>query len=261
MRDMEGIKTLHCMNSSCIAKHISSFSHFVSKQALDIEGLSEQTIEKLIDAGLISQFSDIFTLHTKKAQLLTLEGFKEKSTENLLKAIENARKTSPSRLLNSLGISGIGKANAKLISTAFNDNINAIRTASSEDFSKIPGVGPILAEAIFNYFRVAENISRLDTLLSQLSLSSPKQLQSLNKSINSKTFVITGKLDAFKSRDDLVEKIEAQGGKVASSVSKNTNYLINNDISSASSKNKKANELGVKIINEAEILELLGEIL
>ena len=252
------VQTLYCTNEDCPAKKIKAFSLFVSRNALNIEGLSEQTLEKFIAEGFIHEFSDIFKLTQYKEQITQMEGFGEKSYENLMSSIEQARNTTIPRVIYGLGILNVGLANAKMIAREFSYDMERIEHATMEELSSIDGVGEVIAGTFTQYFEKADNREALERLLSELNLEQP-QVEEGTQSLNGLTFVITGSVNRFANRDELKEAIERKGGKATGSVTAKTSYLINNDVTSNSSKNKKAKELGVPIISEEEIIEMMGE--
>ena len=254
VKNENGIKTLYCTNEACPAKHIKLFSLASSRDMLNIDGLSESTLEKFLAHGFIKELADLFRLKEYRAEIISMDGFGEKSYENLNLAIEKARHTSLARVLASLGINGIGSANAKLISKYFDENIDLIRNAGIEDFTNVDGIGEILANTMYAYFHNEKNKESLDRLLAELIIE--RSADNIDSALENQIFVITGSLEKFKNRKELQALIEARGGKVASSVSAKTTYLINNDTLSNSSKNKKAKELGVKIISEEDFLNL-----
>lgn len=249
-------KALYCTNPDCIAKKIKLFSHFVSRDAMNIEGLSEMTIEKMIGRGFIKELADLFKMDTPeiREEFVKMEGFGEKSFEKLLAAAKKAQTVSMPKFLYSLGIPGIGLANAKLICKAFNYDLDAIRNATSESLADIPKIGDVLAANVTAYMADPENARMLSDLLSVVSFEAPEEV--MESPITGKTFVITGAVYHFPNRDAAKAYIEERGGKVAGSVSAKTDYLINNDTESGSSKNKKAKELGIPIISEEDFLKL-----
>ena len=236
-----GIKTLYCPNSQCPAKHVKLFTLFVSRNGMNIDGLSEETLEKFIDAGYIKEFADIFHLDRYYEEIVATPGFGQKSYDNLMDSVEKARNVELSALIYSLGIPNIGSANAKLICKAFNNNIEKIRNASVEELIEIDGIGEIMAEKFCQYFADEDNIKKLDNLLKEVNIAEPEEN--------------TTPQEHFANRNELKSYIEKHGGKVTGSVSAKTNYLINNDAMSASSKNKKAKQLGVEIVTEEVFLE------
>lgn len=249
-----GIKTLYCPNSQCPAKHVKLFTLFVSRNGMNIDGLSEETLEKFIDAGYIKEFADIFHLDRYYEEIVATPGFGQKSYDNLMDSVEKARNVELSALIYSLGIPNIGSANAKLICKAFNNNIEKIRNASVEELIEIDGIGEIMAEKFCQYFADEDNIKKLDNLLKEVNIAEPEE-NTTPQNMDGLTFVITGSVEHFANRNELKSYIEKHGGKVTGSVSARTNYLINNDAMSASSKNKKAKQLGVEIVTEEVFLE------
>ena len=249
-----GIKTLYCPNSQCPAKHVKLFTLFVSRNGMNIDGLSEETLEKFIGAGYIKEFADIFHLDRYYEEIVATPGFGQKSYDNLMDSVEKARNVELSALIYSLGIPNIGSANAKLICKAFNNNIEKIRNASVEELIEIDGIGEIMAEKFCQYFADEDNTKKLDNLLKEVNIAEPEE-NTTPQNMDGLTFVITGSVEHFANRNELKSYIEKHGGKVTGSVSAKTNYLINNDAMSASSKNKKAKQLGVEIVTEEVFLE------
>lgn len=250
-----GSEFLFCPNQKCYAKKIKSFTHFVSRDALNIDGFSEATLEKFIMHGWLQKLTDIFYLSDHKEEIEAMDGFGEKSYSNLIQAIEQAKNISLERVIYSLGIKGIGLSMAKLICKKYPYTITEFNTLSVDDLLCIDGIGEKLAESFVEYFSIPENQDLLKELNSILQIALPKA--NTNSTLENMNFVITGKLIHFSNRNDCKEKIESLGGKVSASVSKNTSYLINNDFTSNSSKNKKAKELGVPIITEEEFLSMI----
>ena len=248
-------KMLYCENPHCPAKRIKQFALFVSRDALNIEGLSEMTLEKFIGKGFIQEFSDLFSLKEHKEEIIAMEGFGQKSYDKLIENAEKARETSLARLLYGLGIGGIGASNARVLSEAFHENAEELSRAELSEVVSIKGIGPILGESIVRYFKEEENCRLFRKLLSILHLH--KEEKAENTALSGKVFVITGSLVHFQNRKELEEEIRKAGASTASSVSKNTSYLINNDKNSTSSKNKKAQELGIPILSEEDFLRLL----
>ena len=249
------VKVLYCINPECLAKKIKSFSLFVSRDAMNVEGLSEATMEKWINEGFLTEPADLFKLAAHKEAIVTMEGFGEKSYENMIASIEKAKTTTVERLLYSLGIPNIGVATAKLITKAFEADIEKIRYATAVELTGINGIGDVMADAYVEFFAKEENQKQLDHILEEIRLEKPES--AAEASLTGKTFVVTGSVFEFKNRNELKAFIEGRGGKVAGSVSKNTDYLINNDNMSSSSKNKTAKELGIPIITEKEFLSML----
>lgn len=254
IHDENGIETLYCINDACPAKAIKLFTHFVSRNAMNIDGLSEATLEKFLECGFIKELQDLYKIEQHKEAIVALDGFGQKSYDNMIASINTSRVTSLSRVLYGLGILNIGSATAKLICKHFKDDIEAILAASTEEFAEIEGIGDVIAEGIVTYLRDETNIANILALLAELTIE--KTVISEKQDLAGKTFVITGSLNHFENRDALKKIIEDRGGKVAGSVSAKTHYLINNDVLSSSSKNKKAKELGVPIISEDDFLKL-----
>lgn len=258
VRQENGVKTLYCTNESCLAKQIKAFTHFVSRDAINIEGLSEATIEKFIAKGFIREYADIFRLDRYQAEIVQMEGFGEKSYQKLAEAIDKARKTNAVRLLYSLGIPNIGLSNAKLICRKLDYNWEKIVHAPWEQLIQINGIGEVMVREYVNFFSSEKTREILDHLLAELELSAP-EASSVAPLLEDVQFVITGSVEHFKNRNELKETIEKLGGKVTDSVTSKTSYLINNDKLSGSSKNKKAKELGIPILSEAQLLEWLND--
>ena len=250
------VECLFCVNPECPAKKIKSFGLFTSRDAMNIDGLSEATLEKFIARGFIHDFGDIFEISRYKDEIVEMEGFGQKSYDNLMESLERAKETTLPRVIYSLGIANIGLANAKVICRHFDNDLDRIRHASLEEVSDIDTIGPVIAGNLVAYFRDEDNDRRLDHLMSFLHIQedSPKQEQ-IFEGMN---FVITGSLVHFENRSEAKELIESLGGKVTGSVTKKTNYLINNDIQSNSSKNKRARELGIPILSEEDFRKLAG---
>lgn len=246
------VMTLHCLNDECPAKSIKRFTLLTGRNALDIDGVSEATLERFIDDGLVKTPSDIFHLNSHKNKIISMEGFGEKSYENLVNSIEKARKTTAARLLYGLGIPGVGVATAKLIAEACSDDWDKIISLSEDEIQKIEGIGPVIAKDFVEYFENQTKVEEVKQLRDELIIE--KQNRSGEKYFAGLTFVITGKLEIYQNREELKEAIEGAGGKVSSSVSNKTSYLINNDLKSMSGKNKKAKELGISIVDEATVV-------
>ena len=254
IRKTNDVESLYCTNPECQAKKIKSFTLFVSRDALNIEGLSEASLEKFIGRGFIHEFADIFKLSAHKAEIVEMEGFGEKSYENLMTGIERARTTTLARVIYSLGIPNIGLSGAKLICRQFEDEVEQVLAADEEALAAIDGIGAVIAGSFAEYFRDAEKRERFERLLSRLTLV--KEEVSGEQDLKGKVFVVTGSLTHFANRNELKDQIEKRGGKVTGSVTGKTDYLINNDTTSSSSKNKKAKELGIPIISEEDFLKL-----
>ena len=245
------------MNTECQAKRIKSFTLFVSRDAMNIDGLSEATLEKFILKGFIKDFGDIFEIEKYRDEIVSMEGFGQKSYDNLIASIEKASHTTLPRLLYSLGISNVGIANAKMICKEFRYDLGKIIHATPEEISNIEGIGPVIAGTFTEYFADEDNMKRLEHLLSHLTFEEVKTEST--QSLEGKQFVITGSVEHFANRSQLKEYIEERGGKVTGSVTSKTDYLINNDTTSSSSKNKKAKDLGIPILSEEDFLKLSGE--
>lgn len=259
LKSENDVKALYCTNDECLAKQIKSFTHFVSRDAMNVEGLSEATIEKLIAKGLIKELADVFHIERFKDEITKMEGFGEKSFNNLVSSVNKARQTTTVRLLYSLGISNIGLSTAKLICKKFKYDWNLISNAKYEELTEINGIGGKMAEAYLKFFNEDKNKVIIEDVLKEIEFekideSNENQIQ-IFENIN---FVITGSVEHFKNRDELKEVIESHGGKVTGSVTSKTNYLINNDNMSNSSKNKKAKELGISIITESQFIDMIN---
>ena len=250
-------KVLLCTNPDCQIKHIKQYALMASRDALNIDGLSESTLEKFLSKGFIKNNSDIFKLDRYKDEIVNMEGFGKRSYEKLMAALEEAKHTNVARFLYSLGINGIGSANAKMIAKYFDNDIDKIITAGKDELLEIEGIGEVLANSIVDFFKDSKNIENVKSLREVLIFEAEESAGS--DSFAGKVFVITGSLEHFTNRNELKELIEKNGGKVSGSVSSKTNFLINNDTASNSSKNKKAKELGVEIISEEDFLKLLEE--
>ena len=248
-------KVLLCTNPDCQVKHIKQYALMASRDALNIDGLSESTLEKFLSKGFIKSDSDLFHLDKFKDEIINMDGFGKRSYEKLIAALDEAKNTTVSRFLYSLGISGIGSANAKMIAKYFDNDIDRIISASKDDLLEIEGIGEVLANSIVDFFRSEKNIENVESLRKILKFE--KEESGGGDKLSGKVCVITGSLQHFSNRNELKELIEKNGGKVSGSVSSKTNYLINNDTASNSSKNKKAKELGVEIISEEDFLKLL----
>ena len=257
IRQVGNAKALYCMNPECQAKHVKAFALFVSRDALNIEGLSEATLEKFISRGYIHTFADIFHLDRYKDEIQGMEGFGEKSYRKLIESVEKARTTTLPRVVYSLGIAGIGLANAKVICRELKYDVEALLMVTEEELNEIQGVGEVLAKAFTGYFSDAKHVENFRKLLEELTiLEETSTKKQIFEGVN---FVITGSVTHFANRGEVKELIESLGGKVTGSVTSKTNYLINNDVTSTSSKNKKANELGIPIISEETFLELVNQ--
>ena len=254
IKQVNEVQSLYCTNPDCSAKKIKAFTLFVSRDALNIEGLSEATLEKFIAKGFLHSFIDIFHLNRFEEEIKSMEGFGEKSYNNLINSIENARKTTLPKVIYSLGIANIGLANAKMICKEFKYDLPSMMSATVETLSQIDGVGEVIAGAFCDYFGTEEHCSMVDKLMNELQIE-VEVIEEDSQILEGKSFAITGSLEHFENRNQLKEKIESLGGKVTGSVTGKTFALINNDSTSNSSKNKKARELGVQILTESEFLE------
>lgn len=256
IKDESGVKFLYCTNENCLARQIKAFTHFVSRNAMNIDGLSEATLEKFINKGFVTEFGDIFKLDRYADAIKEMDGFGEKSYNNIIAAINTARHTTQVRLLNALGVPNIGLANAKLIAKACHYDWGMMSDLNEESLIAIDGIGEVMAKDYVNYFKDEKNRERIEHILNEISFEDVKENKN-PQTLGELTFVITGTLELFANRNTLKEVIENHGGKVASSVSSNTDYLINNDVESNSSKNKKAKELGTEIIDEKMFKKIL----
>lgn len=256
IRQVSNAKALYCTNPECQAKHIKSFSLFVSRDALNIEGLSESTLEKFIDRGYVKEFADLFHLDRYEEEIKEMEGFGEKSFNNLKASVEKARETTLPQVLYGLGIANVGLSNAKVICKEFKNDLDAMLHADAEQLSEISGIGAVIAGTFTAYFQNPAHVGQLKNLLGELKIH-VEEGEAKEQIFGGVNFVITGSVTHFANRKEVKELIESLGGKVTGSVTSKTNYLINNDITSTSSKNKKANELGIPIISEEMFLEML----
>jgi DNA ligase (NAD+) len=254
IRRVGDVQSLYCINEKCAAKQIKSFTLFVSRDGLNVEGLSEATLEKFIDMGFIKEYADIFHLDRYRENIIEMEGFGEKSYNNLVDSVKKAGNTTLPRVIYGLGITGIGAANAKVLCRHFDYSLDKIKNATIEELSAIDGVGEVLAGSIREYMTDTENMQKLDRLMAELHIEKPEGNEA-SQDMAGLSFVITGSLEHFGSRNELKELIEARGGKVTGSVTGKTACLINNDSTSNSAKNKKAKELGVEVITEDEFME------
>lgn len=252
-----GAEALYCMNPDCQAKHIKSFEHFVSRNAMNIDGISEQTLEKFIDRGFIKKYTDLYHLDLHKDDIVEMEGFGEKSYVNIIGSIETSRTTNLAKVLYALGIAGIGLANAKLICRQFDYDVDRIMELTAPELLEVGGIGDVLANAFTAYFADPEKRTEFQSLLTELTLE--KETRNTESPIVGKVFVITGSVEHYTNRDALKEHIESLGGKTTGSVSAKTDYLINNDVTSNSSKNKKAKDLGIPILSEEDFIALLNQ--
>lgn len=256
IRSENGVETLHCLNPDCPAKTIKAFTLFVSRDAMNMDGISENTLEKFISKGLLSDFSDLYRLDQHRETILAMEGFKEKSYENILASIEKSRETTPERVLYSLGIPGIGVTTAKIICKAGHGDLEKISHMDEEELAMIDGIGPILAAGFADWWKTEKHRHLFERLMEVLTVVR-KETDENAMILKNQVFVITGSVHHFANRNELKARIEELGGKVTGSVSAKTTYLINNDVTSSSSKNKKARELNVPILSEDDFLKLL----
>lgn len=250
-------EVLFCENPECLAKKIKSLTLFVSRDAMNIDGLSEATIEKFLSMGMLHELADLYHLSDYRDTIVNMDGFGERSYDKLVTALENSRQTTLAKFIYSLGIPNIGLSNAKMICNALGNDLDHIRHATVEELTDIDGVGEVIARSFADYFASPEHNKTVNDLLQEITLETV-QTESNAQDLSGLVFVITGSLDHFENRSALKETIENAGGKVTGSVTKNTSYLINNDIASTSSKNKKAKELGVPIITEEQAMEQFG---
>lgn len=250
------VEVLFCENPDCLAKKIKSISLFVSRDAMNIDGMSEATIEKFIARGFLHELADLFKLERYKDEIISMEGFGEKSYEKLIKAADAAKVTTTAKFIYSLGISGIGLSNAKMICKAFDNDFDKIRKVSREELIEIDGVGEVLADSFVRFFEKENNNHVVDDLLKIIKIEDSES--SVQNDMEGMNFVITGAVNHFSNRGAVKELVESRGGKVTGSVTSKTKYLINNDSTSNSSKNKKAKELGVQIITEDEFIDMFS---
>ena len=256
IKNENGVETLYCVNEACPAKQIKRFSLFVSRDAMKIDGLSEATLEKFISVGFIKKLSDIYKLAEHKEAICNMDGFGDKSYEKLISSIEKPRDVLLPNLIYALGILNVGLSNAKIICKAFDYDIEKIKNATVEEIAVTDNIGDVIATSVFDFFHDSEKLSEFNELVNELNILIPEKKET-NSNIGGKTFVITGSLNTYENRNALKDLIESLGGKVAGSVSAKTDYLINNDVTSNSSKNKKAKELNVQIISEEDFNELI----
>lgn len=256
IQQMNDVRSLYCMNPDCQAKKVKSFALLVSRDALNIDGLSEATLEKFIGAGFIHSYADIFHLERYRDAIVEMEGFGQKSYDNLIASVEKASHTTLPRVIYGLGIAGIGLANAKMLCRAFHYDFSHMRSATVEELTAVDGIGGVLADAWIRYFSEEKYNHAVDGLLAELDIEKEEETQG-EAVFAGMTFVITGSVEHFANRKELQAAIEARGGKATGSVTAKTTYLINNDTASNSSKNKKAKELGIPILSEADFLKLL----
>lgn len=253
---VNSVKSLYCMNPDCQAKHVKSFAHFVSRDAINIDGLSEATLEKFIQKGFLKNFVDLYHLDRYRNEIVEMEGFGVKSYDNLMAAVSKSRRTTMAKLIYSLGINNIGLSNAKVILKSVGSEPDSIISASREQLEATDGIGAVIADSFASYFEDEHNVELFKSLLKEFDVQ--KEEVAGEQVLEGRIIVITGSLSHFSNRNELKELIESLGGKVTGSVTGNTSYLINNDNTSKSSKNKKAAELGVPVITEDEFLVLAG---
>lgn len=249
-------ESLYCLNPDCQAKHIKRFEHFVSRNALNIDGISSQTLEKFIDRGFIKNYTDLYHLNNYEDEIVGMDGFGRKSYDNIIESVEKSRTVTLDHVIYALGIGGIGLANARLVSRHCNEDPETVADITIEELMSIDGIGDVLAQSFREYFDDVNNRRLYNELLAELKFQ--KEVRDTSSPVAGKTFVITGSVNHFTNRDELKAFIETLGGKTTGSVSAKTDYLINNDVTSNSSKNKKARELGIPVISEEEFIKLTG---
>lgn len=257
IRSENNAKSLYCVNPECQAKHIKSFVHFTARDAMNIDGLSEATLEKFIQNGMIHKFKDLYHLDKYRDEIVSMEGFGQKSYDNMIKAINDSRDTTPAKLIYSLGIANVGLSNAKMIMNSLGNDIDRIMDVTRDELCAIDGVGEVIADSFVSYFEDKKRRDEFCELLEELNLTVPESDGSSDE-LGGRVFVITGSLNHFDNRNALKELIEGMGGKVTGSVTGNTSFLINNDSKSSSSKNKTAAKLGIPVITEEEFLEMFN---
>lgn len=254
---VNGVKSLYCTNPKCVAKFIKKFTLFVSRDAMNIDGLSEETLDKFVGKGFIREYADIYRLNRHEDEIVAMAGFGRKSYDNLTASVEKSRHVPVFKLIYSLGIPNIGTANAKMICRHFGNDLDKIVNASVDELTGIDGVGDVIARAYVDYFADADNLEKINNLLEEIVVEKPQEtLVDTDNDISGKTFVITGSVNHFDNRNQVKDLIESLGGKVTGSVTAKTDYLINNDNMSTSSKNKKAKELNIPIITEEEFMKM-----
>lgn len=259
IRESNGVKSLYCTNPFCSAKKIKLFSHYVSRNAMNIDGISEASLEKMIEQGFLKELVDIYQLQEHKDAIVEMEGFGEKSYDNMIASIDKSRNTTLPRLLYGLGIMNVGESNAKLICKQFQYDLNRIRHATVEELTCIEGIGEVIGQSMVDYFSNEHNKMQLDSLLQELNIEQLDVSEQQQQTLEGKVFVVTGSVEQFANRNELKAFIEELGGKVTGSVTGKTDYLINNDTMSNSSKNKKAKELGIPILSEEDFMKLAGK--
>ena len=255
VRKLRDGEALYCTNPNCSAQRIQALSHFVSRDAMNMEGLSEETLKKFLEKGFVANYPDIFRLENHKDTITEMEGFGEKSYQNLIASIEKTKDVELPNFIYALGINHVGLRNAKLLCSNFDFDLEKIKQATEEELVQVEGFGEIIAHSIAHYFRQEEHLTLLDDALQYLRIRKTEQAETGDSPMQGLTFVVTGDLNHFANRKELQALIEQRGGKVTGSVTKKTNFLINNDIHSASSKNKKAAELGIPILSEEDFME------
>ena len=259
VRSLRDGKALYCTNPSCQAQRVQTLSHFVSRDAMNMEGLSEETLKKFLEKGFINQYPDLFRLEEHKDAILEMDGFGEKSYTNLIASVEKAKDVYLANFVYALGINHVGLRNAKLLCKAFDNDLEKIKAAETEELAAIEGFGEIIAHSIHQYFHDEQHLALLADALPYLRFRVEEVQDTSQSPLNGLTFVVTGDLEQFANRKELAAYIEANGGKVTGSVTKKTNFLINNDVHSTSSKNKKAQELGIPILDENAFVERFGK--
>jgi DNA ligase (NAD+) len=259
IRENNDVKALYCTNPFCSAKKIKLFSHFVSRNAMNIDGISEASLEKMIEQGFLNELVDLYHLSDYQETIVAMEGFGQKSYDNMMSSIDKSRNTTLPRLLYGLGILNIGVSNAKVICNHFQYDLEQLRQATVDDYVNIEGIGEVIGQSIVDYFANEHNRTQLNLLLQELTIEKPEMPAEGEQVLAGNVFVITGSVEHFANRNELKAFIEELGGKVTGSVTSKTNYLINNDTTSGSSKNKKAKELGIPILSEEDFLKLAGK--
>ncbi len=254
IEEINNIKYLYCLNEFCPAKLVKRLSLFTSRNAMNIDGISDQILSRLISEGLVNNYADMFHLDRYKEQIINFDGFGEKSYQNMIDSIEKSRNVKLANFIYALGIPEIGFSRAKLICHNCNNDYDKVRNITFEELSSIDGIGEIIAQKWTDTFKDPMFLEEIDGLSKEVKFS---DVVNKDLKLDGLTFVITGSINNFNNRDEMVEYIESFGGKVVSSVSSKLNYLINNDITSTSSKNQKAKELGIKIISEEELMEMV----
>ena len=257
IKDDNGVRSLYCVNPECFAKKIKSLSHFVSRNAMNIDGLSEATIEKFVQSGIIKELADLYHLEEHQEEIVAMEGFGKRSYENLIKSIEESRNVEMPNFIYALGIGNIGLSTAKLIIKRYGSDWDVIKSLTADQLVDVNGIGDVIADTFVAFFRNEERMKHVERLVGELHFVVEESNE--EKTLDGVTFVITGSVEHFANRNEVKDVIEKRGGKVTGSVTSKTNYLINNDNTSNSSKNKKAKELGIPIITEEEFIGMLGE--